>query len=118
MNLSGTKKRILAALLVSVYVFVAFFAVHMHRHKSGLEFRAFKFQKAQDSVSDAHTPLEYADCLACHLLHDGSNLVPQEFQYTFYSIEAFQELSRQAVYIIPTRSSAVITLRGPPSVFI
>ncbi len=108
----------MSALLASVYVFVAFFAVHLHQHKSSLELRDFQLQKAADSLTDSGAVLDYSDCLACHLLHDSSNLVPQEFQFYIYNIKAVQETTCQAFSEISTQWTAVVTLRGPPSVFI
>lgn len=108
----------MSALLVGVYIFVTFFAVHLHQHKSSLELRGFQMQKTGDSLADSAVTPDYSDCLACHLLHDGSNLVPQDFEFCFYSIRTVQPCSTPAPADISTLWTALVTLRGPPSLFI
>lgn len=108
----------MASTLLAVYVFIAFFAVNLHHHKSGLEFRDFKFKKSHDTFSQDSATAEFTDCLSCHLLHDGKSLVPQEFQFSIFSAAYFQLQVSYYKAKFSTLQHALVQLRGPPSVFI
>jgi cytochrome c553 len=117
-KVSAKDKSMLASILLVVYVFIAFFAVNLHHHKSGLEFRDFKFKKSYNTFSQDSATAEFTDCLSCHLLHDGKNLLPQEFQFSIFSAAYFQPQLSYYKAKFSTLQHAQVQLRGPPSVFI
>ncbi len=114
MKFLHTKKSILSTLLLGVYIFVAFVAANLHHHGSGLVFKDFQFKNSENSVKTSHHQKEFTDCLSCHIVHDGKNLVPQEFSFQTFTETYFQK----QVFAYKQRFSSLtihtLQLRGPP----
>ena len=114
MKILQSKKLVLSTLLLAVYIFVAFFAANLHQHGSGLVFKDFHFKTSEKSVKTSHHQQEFTDCLSCHLVHDGKNLIPQEFSFLIFTEVYFQK----QVFAYQQRFSSLtfhtLQLRGPP----
>ena len=116
MKLLKAYKNISTAFLLALYIFVAFFAVNLHNHDSGMEFRDFQFKKTENTIAKADHHKEFVDCLSCHVFHEGKNLVPHQFSFSFLNEIFFQH----QVFAFEQRFASVshftAQLRGPPTV--
>ena len=111
-------QKFLASLFAAVYLFVALFSQSFHDHGSGEVFKDFHFTKADKTFTTSSEVAHYADCLSCHILHEGKYIGVQEFFFSAISIEEFQ------LEIFATEKSLVplalfnFQRRGPPAFFI
>ena len=110
--------RFLATAFIAVYLFVALFSQNFHNHGSGAVFKDFNFKKTEKTISSNHFSEDFADCLSCHLLHDGNSLIPEDFQISFSNFNGFQK----EIFAYQQRFSKLeifySQLRGPPANFI
>ncbi|UJF30192.1 hypothetical protein L0B70_01990 [Kaistella sp. 97-N-M2] len=111
-------RKILAAFFAGVYLFVALFSQNFHDHGSGEVFKDFHFKKSEKTYSTNHSAENYSDCLSCHILHAGSSLVPQDFQFSFVAIDDFQKQVFAYEQRFATCEQLFTQLRGPPVNFI
>lgn len=111
-------RKIVAPFLLMAYLFVVLFSQNFHNHGSGEVFRDFHFKKSEKTISANDSVTEYSDCLSCHLMHDGKNLIPQEFGLKFVKDVFFEK----RIFSYQPRFSNVqvfgFFLRGPPAFFI
>ena len=111
-------QKFLATLFASVYLFVALFSQSFHEHGSGEVFKDFHFTKVAKTFTSAPEVSHYADCLSCHILHEGKYVTAQEFFFSAISLEVLQsEIFVTESTFIPLTLFNFL-LRGPPSLFI
>ena len=110
--------KFLATLFAVVYLFVALFSQNFHDHGSGLASDEFNSSKSDQSFKRSTDLAHYADCLSCHLLHEGKHFQSGDFHFTALSAVKFQsEFSTpNATFLLNVPLS--IKVRGPPALFI
>ena len=111
-------QKFLASLFAAVYLFVALFSQSFHDHGSGEVFKDFHFTKADKTFTNSSEAAHYADCLSCHILHEGKFVNAQEFSFSTIAIEDYQ-----LKIITAEKSFKLLSLfnfqeRGPPTFFI
>lgn len=113
-----SRKGISTAVLLAVYLFVAFFSQNFHHHGSGLFFKDFHFKKNGNTISVSKTNANFTDCLSCHIHYEGNSEIPQECAFPIRKFDGF----RQEIFAYNQRVFAFSTLhfqlRGPPISFI
>ena len=107
-----------AAFFAVVYLFVTLFSQNFHNHGSGAVFKDFNFKKSEKTISQNHSVENYTDCLTCHLLHTGNSLVPQDYQFSFFSKTDFLKQIFAYEQRFANCDHLFIQLRGPPANFI
>lgn len=108
----------LASLFASVYIFVALFSQSFHEHGSGEVFKDFHFTKADKTITSSSEVAHYADCLSCHVLHQGKYVTSPDFSFSFFATEDFQvEIFRTEKTFMPL-ALFNFAVRGPPLPFI
>lgn len=111
-------QKFLASLFTAVYLFVALFSQSFHDHGSGEVFKDFHFTKAEKTFTKSTEVAHYADCLSCHILHEGKYVNSQEFFFSAISGEDFHlEIFTEESTFSPL-SLFNFHLRGPPALFI
>ena len=111
-------QKFLASLFTAVYLFVALFSQSFHDHGSGEVFKDFHFTKADKTFTNSSEVAHYADCLSCHILHEGKYITSQEFFFSAISIEDFhlEVFTNEKAFV--KLSLFNFHLRGPPAIFI
>ncbi len=102
------------SLFLGVYLLMALFVANIHHHDSGLVFKDFHFKKTEKTVSQSDFSQGFTDCLSCHVMHDGKNLVPQDFSVSFYQENYFHQQNFAYQQKFSSVQHDVLTLRGPP----
>lgn len=112
---SRNLKVFISRLLFGVY-FIAMLSQSFHHHESVDYFKAFNFEKVENSVTKAITKEKAGDCLACHFLVTGHTLAPEEFSFSFehYTHEVKQMIAIQEK--IWSQTKFTFQLRGPPAI--
>lgn len=111
-------QKFLASLFAAVYLFVALFSQSFHDHGSGEVFKDFHFTKSDKTFTTSSEVAHYADCLSCHILHEGKYITAQEFFFKAILVEEFQLEIGEAERIFKPLSLFNFQLRGPPAFFI
>ena len=110
--------KFLATLFASVYLFVALFSQNFHEHGSGEVFKDFHFQKTEKTFTSSSEITNYADCLSCHILHEGKYVNLQEFLFSAISESYFKVEIFTAERITVSQTLYNFHVRGPPAFFI
>lgn len=110
--------KFLATLFAVVYLFVALFSQNFHDHGSGTAFDDSTASKSDQIFKSSTDLAHYADCLSCHVLHEGKHLQSADFNFN-----AFSAIKIQSEFTTPESSfqgNALRNLkaRGPPALFI
>lgn len=111
-------QKFLASLFAAVYLFVALFSQSFHDHGSGEVFKDFHFTKADKTFTSSSEVAHYADCLSCHILHEGKYISAQGFFFKAISFEEFQLEIGETERIFKPLALFNFQLRGPPVFFI
>ena len=111
-------QKFLASLFAGVYLFVALFSQSFHDHGSGEVFKDFHFTKADKTFTNSSEAAHYADCLSCHILHEGKFVNASEFFFSAISIEDYQLKIITAEKTFSLLSLFNFQVRGPPVFFI
>lgn len=111
-------QKFLASLFTAVYIFVALFSQNFHNHGSGEIFKDFHFTKVEKTFTNSAQAVHYADCLSCHILHEGKYINSQEFFFSAISIEDFQLEIFSAKKSFNSLALYTYQVRGPPVFFI
>ena len=112
------KQKFLASLFTAVYLFVALFSQSFHDHGSGEVFKDFHFTNAEKTFTKSTEVAHYADCLSCHILHEGKYITSQDFSFSAISIEDFHlEIFTDEKHFVKL-SLFNFHLRGPPALII
>lgn len=111
-------QKFLASLFTAVYLFVALFSQNFHDHGSGEVFKDFHFTKVEKTFTNSSQAVHYADCLSCHILHEGKYVNSQEFFFSAISIENFQIEIFTAEKSFSLFDLYTYQVRGPPVFFI
>ncbi len=111
-------QKYLASLFSAIYLFVALFSQSFHDHGSGEAFKDYQSTKADRTFTDSGTVTHYADCLYCHIVHEGKYISSPEFFFDAISSEEFQ-----LEFFTVENSFKSISLynfhpRGPPLFFV
>ena len=111
-------QKFLASLFAAVYLFVALFSQSFHDHGSGEVFKDFHFTKVDKTFSNSSELAHYADCLSCHILHEGKYAGSQEFSFSAISLEDshLEIFTNEKAFV--KLSLFNFHLRGPPALFI
>lgn len=104
----------MASLLLGVYVFIAFFAIHFHNHGSSEIFKDFQFKKTEKSYTESHSDKDFTDCFSCHISHNSKNLILQDFSISFHEFIIFKQELFAYQQRFSTIQNDVLKLRGPP----
>lgn len=111
-------QKFLSTVFAVAYLFVTLFSQNFHQHESGAVFKDFNFKKSEKTISQNHSVENYSDCLSCHLLHAGNSLVPQDYQFSFFSKTDFLKQIFAYEQRFASCDHLFIQLRGPPAYFI
>jgi hypothetical protein len=117
--LRNTKsQKFLASLFTAVYLFVALFSQNFHDHGSGEVFKDFHFTKVEKTFTNSSKAVHYADCLSCHILHEGKYINSQEFFFSAISVKDFHLEIFTFEKTFHPLALYNFHLRGPPAFFI
>ena len=111
-------QKFLASLFAAVYLFVALFSQSFHDHGSGEVFKDFHFTKVDKTFSNSSELAHYADCLSCHILHEGKFVNAKEFSFSAISSDDYHLIIIKAEKNFSLLSFSNFHVRGPPAFFI
>ena len=107
-----TLRKLSAALMVSVYLFVALGSAKFHHHSHGFSGKS-GFEKQYTPSADW---ADAKDCLACHFVSIKAMSLPSSFEFKTL---IFQGQSEEKTPYLSRKSSSEKTyfrLRGPPQI--
>ena len=107
-------QKFLSSLFGAVYLFVALFSQNFHNHDGGVLFKDFHFKKSEKTFTTNHASNNYADCLSCHLVHDGNAFLSENVFAIFKSAEYVQTSDFNYSSGVFCSLSFHFQKRGPP----
>jgi hypothetical protein len=110
---TNTKKRFLASLLASVYLFAVMFSGFFHTHTNNYKQDLFFVKNAADSskvINFGGTD----DCFSLHFFNAGIGILTSESNFQFFFIHFFSKQKSVFQFFAPAKNFHFFSLRAPP----